>query len=93
MNKEISRNVWIIVIKISEVGRGELVLGTVYHSPSKSDAVLIDTMNNVADMLMQYDKVIVLGDFNLNVDINKRDYYATKLIKYIEFIWFKAICY
>lgn len=88
-NVEIDRNVWMIIIKVDERLSGEIVLCAMYHSPSTSDAVLIEVMTDVGEMLMQHQKVIIMGDFNLNVDSTRKEYYAVKLLSILGSYGFK----
>lgn len=89
INMEVDRNVWMIIVKICENGNGELILCAAYHSPSTSGAMLVEIMRDVGEMLMQYDRVIIMGDFNLNINANRREYYAEKLLNILESCGFK----
>lgn len=76
--KEINLNTWLSIIKIGNHAKENIIVCTLYHSPNASDAEFIDIIKELGEHLIEFNKVIIVGDFN--IDISKNDYYAKKLI-------------
>ena len=58
-----------------------------YHSPSSSDAEFLTYLNNLLESYIIDKNIIIIGDFNINVQINS--FYSMKLIQLMESYGFK----
>jgi len=66
------------MIKVAEINfRGLIML--IYHSPSGSDAALIEYLEESCDRALMSDSFIVMGDFN--IDMKMQGYTQDKLKK------------
>lgn len=85
-NSEIVEGIWLNSIK---VGNSEdcLVLCNIYRSPSSSISIFCDKILEIAEQLLDYGRLIMLGDFN--VDMLKNDYYAKKLSDEMSYLGMK----
>lgn len=74
---------WIILCKAT-VSKKPFLLGCVYRSPSSSEHVFLDFFRNfVSEHLVdQENDVIILGDFNINV--NKEETYSRQLKRLLQ---------
>lgn len=77
VNIEYENNVWIVGAKVN-VNKENYYIYMLYHSPSKSDAVFIDKLNDLLEDIVENKGIIyIIGDFNIN--LAEPSYYSTQL--------------
>lgn len=64
------KNWWSITVKIKDKNYIGIIM-LMYHSPNGSDAGLLNYLEEACIGNMQNDNVIVMGDFNMDMKINK----------------------
>lgn len=76
---------WFNVIQINTPNK--ISICNIYRSPNSAISLFCDKIRDLADLLSEFGKVIILGDFN--IDINKQNnYYSQKLINSLKFLGF-----
>lgn len=74
-NKIYSSNTWNLTFSIQLLN--EIIISVVYHSPSMSDALFMDILQEIISDYVESKQFIILRDFN--IDISKNSYYSNKL--------------
>lgn len=79
-------NLWMCNIRLKNRFKG-LIISCVYHSPSQSHGQFIDRLNQEVKNLIDKGAIILVGDFNINVDTESR--YSKKLVRMMKNMGFK----
>ncbi|CAG5109263.1 Protein of unknown function [Cotesia congregata] len=82
---ELIQGTWINVVQLK--GKSQLTVCNLYRSPNSSINYFCDKFINFIENFVDTDKIIILGDFN--VDISKNTHYSTKLLNECAFLGFK----
>ncbi|XP_057339376.1 uncharacterized protein LOC130676884 [Microplitis mediator] len=77
---------WINCIQFCN-GNEKLVLCNLYRSPSSSINIFCDKILEIAEQIMDTGKLIMLGDFN--IDVRRNDFYARKLTDEMSYLGLK----
>ncbi|XP_057335410.1 uncharacterized protein LOC130674159 [Microplitis mediator] len=80
------KNLWMCNIRLKNRSK-ELIISCVYHSPSQSHGQFIDRLNQEVENLIDKGTIIIMGDFNINVDMESQ--YSKKFIRLMKSLGFK----
>ncbi|RWS00688.1 uncharacterized protein B4U79_19175, partial [Dinothrombium tinctorium] len=83
---------WQIWLQISNKRIDQLIIGTIYHSPSKSDKIFIHNLErNLENIISSHSSlgIIIFGDFNIN--LLKKDSSSSKIIEIMNDLGFEQL--